>query len=225
MMILIVEDDADIRTLIQFNLEAHHYQTDTAETGKQALEKIRDNEYSLVILDMMLPGISGMDVLKYVRYESPKRKLPIIVASALTEETDIITALELGADDYITKPFSPKILIARIKSVLRRMEGKNTAGTIHTEKGLFMDQGTRQCQFEGRPIVLTATEFDILISLARADGKVLSRSQIIESIKGNDYSVTERSIDVQIASIRKKLGSLGSAIATVWGVGYRYAEE
>lgn len=227
MKILIVEDDNDIRTLIQFHLNAQHYETEIAENGKTAIEKLRSNEdFSLVILDIMLPVVSGLEVLKYIRYQSSNRNIPVIITSALTEESDIITGLELGADDYLTKPFSPKILLARIRSVIRRAEGNSESGkTIKTANGITMDASTRLCHANEESIALTATEFDILLSLIRAEGKVLTRAQIMEASKGDDKAATERSIDVQIASIRKKLGNLGSSVSTVWGIGYRYADE
>ena len=225
MRILVVEDDKDISTLISFHLRSNGFETDTAMNGREAEEKLSRGGYSLALLDILLPEISGIEVLKYIRSESPSPDMPVIMASALNDETDIIAALELGADDYITKPFSPKILVARIRSVIRRAEHRAVAGAISTEKGISMDPGTRKCTVTGEPVILTATEFDMLMALIREGGRVLSRTEIIERIKGNDYPVTERSIDVQIASLRKKLGAMGYAIRTVWGIGYRYAEE
>ena len=221
MKILIVEDDSDIRTLIRFHLKGAGFETVEAENGEDAVALLSPS-ISLVLLDLMLPRLSGLDVLRTIRKDYPL--LPVIVASALTEEGDILTALEEGADDYVTKPFSPKILVARIKSVLRRAEKKEDADKIMTENGIILDKGTRECFVDGAPLTLTATEFDILISLINASGRVMRRTELIETIKGDDYPVTERSIDVQIASIRKKLGEKGKAIVTVWGIGYRYVE-
>ena len=225
MKILVVEDDKDISTLITFHLKANGFETDTAVNGREAVEKLAREKYELALLDILLPELSGIEVLKYIRTVSPNPELPVIVASALTEESEIITSLELGADDYITKPFSPKILVARIRSVIRRAEHRTRPGAVRTEKGIFLDPGTRKCIVQDENITLTATEFDMLLALIKEGGRVLSRQEIIEKIKGNDYPVTERAIDVQIASIRKKLGKMGSAIKTVWGIGYRYAEE
>ena len=225
MRILIAEDDKDISTLIQFHLKSNGFSTDIASNGNEAVQKLAAGGYSLALVDILLPGLSGIDVLKYIRTESPFPSLPVIMASALTEEAEIISSLEAGADDYITKPFSPKILVARVRSVIRRAEHKNMAGTVKTEKGIIMDPGTRKCTVCSTPVALTATEFDMLLSLIRAGGRVLTRQEIIERIKGNDYPVTERAIDVQIAAVRKKLGKMGYAIKTVWGIGYRYAEE
>ena len=220
--ILIVEDDEDIRTLIRFHLHSAGFETEEAGDGEEAVGKL-DDTLSLVILDLMLPKIAGLDVLRMIRKNHPA--LPVIVASALNEESDILTALEIGADDYVTKPFSPRILVARVRSVLRRMEKDPGSDRIETDGGLMLDRGTRECFSSGTPVTLTATEFDLLLALIAADGRVMRRSELIEKVKGDDYPVTERSIDVQIASIRKKLGEKGKAIATVWGIGYRYAEE
>ena len=145
MRILVVEDDKDISTLISFHLRSIGFETDTAMNGREAEEKLSRGGYSLALLDILLPEISGIEVLKYIRSESPSPDMPVIMASALNDETDIIAALELGADDYITKPFSPKILVARIRSVIRRAEHRAVAGAISTEKGISMDPGTRKC--------------------------------------------------------------------------------
>ena len=222
MKILIVEDDLDIMTLIRFHLRSAGFETVEAADGEKALKAV-DGTVALVLLDMMLPRLSGIDVLKEVRKRYPS--LPVIVTSALTEENDILTALELGADDYVTKPFSPRILVARVRSVLRRTERVNDEERVITENGIMLDTGTRLCEVHGKPVIFTATEFDLLLALIKASGRVMRRTELIEKVKGDDYPVTERSIDVQIASIRKKLGTAGKAITTVWGIGYRYAEE
>ena len=225
MRILVVEDDRDISMLISFHLKANGFDVDTAANGNEAVEKLSGGWYSLAILDILLPGMSGIDVLKHIRTEGPEKDLPVIMASALTDEAEIISSLELGADDYITKPFSPKILVARARSVIRRAEHREVQGALRTENGIYLDPETRRCTVDDSPVTLTATEFDMLRALISAGGRVLARSEIIERIKGDDYPVTERSIDVQIAAIRRKLGAKGNSIRTVWGVGYRYAEE
>lgn len=225
MRVLIVEDDSDIRMLLRFHLRNAGYTFLEAEDGNQALDLIRKEDIDLVILDIMLPGIGGIDILKYIRYESQKRKLPVIIASALTEDVDIVTALELGADDYITKPFSPRVLIAKIKSVLRRVDTSEKGPDTISSLGLTMNQLSRTCRIADDNIPLKATEFEVLFTLIERPEKVFTRKELIESIKGQDYAVTERSVDVQITSIRKKLGPLGSHIQTVWGIGYKWTEE
>ena len=223
MTILIVEDDNDIRALMAFHLRSRGYAIEEARDGEEAIEKLSQSIPDLVLLDLMLPRMHGLEVLARIRNGNATKRIPVIVASALTGENDIISALEDGADDYITKPFSPKILSARVHSLLRR-SGKDS-DTVSTAGGLVLDKGSRECLLKDEKILLTATEFDILLALVEAEGHVLRRGEIIEEIKGEGYHVTERSIDVQIASLRKKLGDMGSCISTVWGIGYRYAEE
>ncbi len=225
MRILVVEDDTDISTLIAFHLRSNGFESDAAYTGKEAIGMIDKGGYSLILLDILLPEISGLEVLEYIRKKAAENRVPVIVASAMSEENDIIKALELGADDYVTKPFSPKILLARIRSAIRRADGTQEGGNTIKGNGIILDTDTRKAFLDENPVSFTATEFDILSQLMKSDGRVLSRGELIETIKGDDYPVTERSIDVQIASIRKKLGEKGQYIKTVWGIGYRYAEE
>lgn len=225
MRILVVEDDTDISTLISFHLRSNGFESDSAYTGREAIEMIDKGGYALILLDILLPEISGLEVLEYIRKKAADSRIPVIVTSAMSEESDIIKALELGADDYVTKPFSPKILLARIRSAIRRADGTQEGGNTIKGNGIILDTDTRKAFLDENPVSLTATEFDILSQLMKSDGRVLSRGELIETIKGDDYPVTERSIDVQIASIRKKLGEKGQYIKTVWGIGYRYAEE
>lgn len=225
MRILVVEDDTDISTLISFHLRSNGFESDSAYTGREAIEMIDKGGYALILLDILLPEISGLEVLEYIRKKAADSRIPVIVTSAMSEESDIIKALELGADDYVTKPFSPKILLARIRSAIRRADGTQEGGNTIKVNGIILDTDTRKAFLDENPVSFTATEFDILSQLMKSDGRVLSRGELIETIKGDDYPVTERSIDVQIASIRKKLGEKGQYIKTVWGIGYRYAEE
>lgn len=225
MRILVVEDDTDISTLISFHLRSNGFESDSAYTGREAIEMIDKGGYALILLDILLPEVSGLEVLEYIRKKAADSRIPVIVTSAMSEESDIIKALELGADDYVTKPFSPKILLARIRSAIRRADGTQEGGNTIKGNGIILDTDTRKAFLDENPVSFTATEFDILSQLMKSDGRVLSRGELIETIKGDDYPVTERSIDVQIASIRKKLGEKGQYIKTVWGIGYRYAEE
>ncbi len=222
--ILVVDDEADIRELIEFNLDREGYQVMTAATGEEALSMTQHHKPDLIILDLMLPGIDGLEVCRALSsYE-----IPILMVTAKSEDSDIILGLEMGADDYITKPFSPRILIARIRAVLRRNR-KNSDLSIELKKitlhGIIIDPARHHVSSEGKSLDLSVTEFGILEFLMRNPGWVFSRGQIIESVKGNDYPVTERSVDVQILALRKKLKDKGSIIETVRGIGYRLIEE
>ncbi len=224
--ILIVEDDEDIQQLVSYNLIKSGFGVECAESGEQALELIRERQADLVIVDIMLPGMDGLEVCRTLRSDSRLAKTPIIMLTAKGEEADVVTGLDLGADDYVTKPFSPKILISRIKSVLRRrtesasarLEQGNEVITIHD---LRIDPGRHEVTLAGRRINLTPTEFAILRLLAKRAGWVFTRQQIIDAVRGYDYLITPRAMDVQVFSLRKKLGDTGKKIETVRGVGYR----
>ncbi len=231
--ILVVEDEMDIQELICYHLQMEGFRVERASTGDGALQAIQTNAPDLVVLDLMLPGISGLEVLKNLRFVMNLKSLPVIIASARTEESDIITGLELGADDYLPKPFSPKVLTAKVKALLRRVQGDREASAgetpvqrnISTPAGLTMDPLRHTCYFKGEEIAFTATEFALLYLMASESGRVFTRNQLISTVKGSDYPVTERSIDVQIASLRRKLGMAGEAVKTVWGIGYKYQEQ
>ena len=226
MKILIVDDEEPIRELIKYNVEKQKYETFTAENGQQALELCRNKNPDLVILDLMLP-----DICRIIRNDSSIKNIPIIMVTAKTEDSDIVTGLELGADDYVTKPFSPKVLLARIQSVLRR---KGEAIRTNSDedikiRSLVISPLKHKVMQDGKEVELSATEFSILEFLARHKGQVFSRQQIINAVKGSSYPVTDRSIDVQILGIRKKIGdspeSSNPVIETLRGVGYRICEE
>ncbi len=223
-LILVVDDEEDIRELIQFNLEREGYTVMTAATGEEALSITSHRKPDLIILDLMLPGIDGLEVCKALSsYE-----IPILMVTAKGEDSDIILGLEMGADDYITKPFSPRILIARIRAVLRRKKkytNKKVMLKNVSSHGICIDPARHLVTNDGEPLDLSVTEFGIFEFLMRNPGWVFSRGQIIESVKGNDYPVTERSVDVQILALRKKLKEKGTIIETVRGIGYRLIEE
>ncbi|MEE0133163.1 MAG: response regulator transcription factor [Treponema sp.] len=239
MTILVVDDELPIIELIQYNLKKEGFSVLTAEKGAQALELARSENPDLIILDLMLPDMGGFDICRILRNDTSTAHIPIIMATAKTSDSDIVSGLELGADDYITKPFSPKVLVARVKSVLRRFQEQPEQGVASSVKtdgtvfihGLQIIPHKFEASFNGVPIVFSATEFSILHHLARHPGQVFSRIQIINDIKGSSYPVTERSIDVQILSIRKKLAeaadspSIANMIETVRGVGYRFVEN
>ncbi|MGB5987701.1 MAG: response regulator transcription factor [Desulfobacterales bacterium] len=223
--ILVVDDEADILELIQYNLLREGYQVTGALDGEAALKHARAAAFDLIVLDLMLPGIDGLDVAKSLKQDTQTQHIPIVMLTAKGEESDVVTGLELGADDYITKPFSPKILLARIRAVLRRRSQQNESQSdVIQTHGLTIHPGRRSVAAGDRQIDLTYTEFQVLQLLARRPGWVFTRSQIVDQVRGSDYPVTDRSVDVQIVGLRKKLGALGKFIETVRGVGYRFRE-
>lgn len=223
--ILVVEDEEDILELVVYNLTQEGYRVRAVTTGEQALEETEDELPDLIILDLMLPGVDGLDVCRILKRKKSTAHVPIVMLTARTEEPDIVTGLELGADDYITKPFSPKILVARARAVLRRrsqtLAGENDELTVH---GITIRPGRHEVLVKGKAIELTATEFKILHFLARRAGWVFTRYQIVDAVHGKDHPVTDRSVDVQIVGLRKKLGQAGKYIETVRGIGYRFKE-
>jgi two-component system phosphate regulon response regulator PhoB len=224
--ILIIEDDPDIRELMKHHLERDGYGVVGAPTGEEGLRMVRKAPPSLVILDLMLPGMDGLEVLRKLRADSKTRELPTVIVSAKGEEADIVSGLELGADDYLTKPFSPRVLVARVRAVLRRREKpqapEDDVIRIHD---LTIHPGRHEVLVGKKAVELTFTEFRILHILARRPGWVFTRSRIVDSIHGESYPVTDRAVDVQIVGLRKKLGRAGDYIETVRGVGYRFAES
>jgi two-component system alkaline phosphatase synthesis response regulator PhoP len=223
--ILIIEDDEDIQELIRYNLSKEGFQTVAALSGEDGLKKIKKDPVNLLVLDLMLPGMDGLDVCRILKKDDKTNHIPIIILSAKGEESDVVTGLELGADDYIVKPFSPHILLARIKSVLRR----KSAEPVDTTQPLMVHDleihpGRREVLFRKNSIVLTNLEFQVLFFLAGKPGWVFSRYQIVEGVRGDNYPVTDRAVDVLIVSLRKKLGEAGSYIETVRGVGYKFKE-
>lgn len=226
--ILVVEDEAAIQQLVSYNLIKAGFNVTCADTGEEALECFLQESIDCVLLDLMLPGMSGLEVCESIRRKSEKngRHTPIIMLTAKGEETDIVEGLEYGADDYVTKPFSPKVLIARIKAVLRRgyerqKKEEDDQSTI-VVGDLEINKGRHEVTLQGELLHLTMTEFGILALLASKPGWVFSRQQIIDSVRGYDFLVTPRAIDVQIFGLRKKMGSSGKLVETVRGVGYRF---
>lgn len=221
--ILAVDDEIDLLKLVKYNLENYGYTVDTVTTGEDALEKARNEIPDAIILDLMLPGIEGLEVCRILKNDIRTSSIPVIILTAKGEEADIVTGLELGADDYVTKPFSPRVLLARIKALLRRGKELDDTG-FFSKHGISLNTSTHEVIVEGNPADMTATEFNILLLLIKRPGWVFTRNQIINSVKGDDYPVTDRSIDVQIVGLRKKLGLSGKFIETVRGVGYRMKE-
>lgn len=223
--ILVVEDEEEILELVRYNLEKEGYRVTCADTGEDALEKALATRPDLIVLDLMLPGIGGLDVCRRLKGDPETRSIRIVILTAKGDEADVVTGLEVGADDYITKPFSPRVLIARVRAVLRReaTESLNEAATIRVRE-LVIHPGRHEVLVDGRPVSLTATEFRVLHVLARRPGWVFTRSQIARAVHGGDDVVTDRSVDVQIVGLRKKLGPVGRSIETIRGVGYRFKE-
>lgn len=223
--ILVVEDEDDIRELLRYNLAKEGYQVTGSASGEEALKAVRISLPDLVLLDLMLPGLDGLEVCRSLKQDPQTRNLPIVMLTAKGEEADIVIGLELGADDYVTKPFSIRVLLARLKAVLRRRSApppsETTTITIHE---IVIHPGRHEVLVQGRPVDLTATEFRLLKLLARRPGWVFTRSQIVNEIHGDDYPVTERAVDVQMVSLRKKLGPSGKYLETVRSVGYRFKE-
>ena len=223
--ILIVDDEEDILELLKYNLSREGYKVSCAASGEETLRAVRSGIPDLIVLDLMLPGIDGLDVARQLKNDSKTRDVPIVMLTAKGEEADIVTGLELGADDYITKPFSPRVLLARVRAVLRRRirESTNDTSVLQVRK-LEIHPGRREVLVNGESVQLTFTEFGILNFLARRPGWVFTRSQIVDAVRGDDYFVTDRSVDVQIVGLRKKLGPAGTDIETVRGVGYRFRD-
>ena len=223
--VLVVDDEEDILELLRFNLSKEGYHVICATTGERAVEMARSELPDLIVLDLMLPGMDGLEVAKFLKNAPETQNIPIVMLTAKGEESDVVTGLELGADDYITKPFSPRILVARVKAVLRRKRTKPAEGSeVARIHNLIIHPGRREVRVENKPVDLTFTEFGILSYLVRRPGWVFTRSQIVDAVRGQDYFVTDRSVDVQIVGLRKKLGLAGKYIETVRGVGYRFKE-
>jgi DNA-binding response OmpR family regulator len=225
--ILIIEDDADIRELIRYNLVREGYQVYEDVDGKGGLETAQSESFDLILLDLMLPGKSGLEICKFLKADSSTANIPIVMVTAKGEESDIVIGLELGADDYVVKPFSPKVLLARIRAVLRRRGASPEAETAPVIRfdSLEIHRGKRELRIDGKQVDLTYTEFQILLFLASKPGWVFTRYQIVDAVKGTDYPVTDRSVDVQIVGLRKKLGEYGKCIETIRGVGYRFSDK
>lgn len=223
--IIVVEDEADILDVIEYNLTREGYKVLGFRDGEQGLEAIRGEDPQLVLLDLMLPGMDGIEICKKVKEDPLTRDVPVIMITAKTEESDVVLGLGVGADDYVSKPFSPKELVARVKAVLRRAPLKETAAKSDriTIDGFVIDNTRHEVTLDGEPVTMTATEFKMLHFLASHPGRVFSREQLLSKVVGSDTVVIDRNVDVHIRSIRKKLGeNHRSLIDTVRGVGYRF---
>jgi two-component system alkaline phosphatase synthesis response regulator PhoP len=219
--ILIVDDEADILDFLEYNLKKAGYNTVTANSGRKCFDMIAIQAPDLILLDLMMPGISGVDVCRKIKANSKLKDIPIIMLTAKTTEKDIITGLNSGADDYVVKPFSLNVLIARIKAQLRRINTKNDG--VLTVGSLIVNPETREVLINNESIELTYSRFEILMLFIKNPGTVFSRKEIVKAVRGENYPVTERAIDVHIVEMRKLLKEYGDCIKTVRGVGYKFS--
>jgi two-component system alkaline phosphatase synthesis response regulator PhoP len=224
--ILVIEDEVPIQELLKFNLERNQYRVKVVDSGEEALKEDASFRPELILLDIMLPGADGLEVCRRLKSEAKTAHIPIIMLTALSEEADIVAGLELGADDYVTKPFSPRVLMARVKAALRRNRTDEVAQpNVVSLHGIEIDESRFKVTVDGNDTTLTSTEFKVLHLMASQPGRVFTRYQIVDAVHGEDYPVTDRSVDVQIVGLRKKLGDAGQFIETVRGIGYRFKEE
>jgi two-component system phosphate regulon response regulator PhoB len=230
--VLIVEDEEDIRELVSYHLLKEGYQVASVASGEEALTVAEKQTPDLILLDVMLPGMDGLTVCQRLRAAPKTADVAIMMLTAKSEEADIVRGLNLGATDYVTKPFSPKVLLARVRAVLRRKlaiatteeeEGEECDEVIEMH-GMLIHPGRHEVRIEGNPVTLSSTEFRVLYFLASRPGWVFSRQQILDGVHGDNYAITDRAVDVQIVGLRKKLGDAGKYIETVRGVGYRFKE-
>jgi two-component system phosphate regulon response regulator PhoB len=221
--VLVVDDEEDILEIVRYNLSKEGYRVICAESGEQALQKVRTDSPDIVILDLMLPGVDGLDVCRQIKSGAGTAPIPVIMLTARTQEADMVVGFELGADDYITKPFSPRVLSARVKAVLRRSRAQESDAVQHFGD-LVIHAEQHEVKVQGKTADLTAMEFRILMTLVRRPGWVFSRAQIMDTTQGDNTVVTDRSVDVHIVSLRRKLGSCGECIETIRGVGYRFRD-
>jgi two-component system phosphate regulon response regulator PhoB len=224
--ICVVEDEEDIQELLRFHLTRDDFMVTTASSGEEAVKVISRKTPDLVLLDLMLPGLDGLEVCRILKKDPKTAAIPIVMLTAKGEERDVVAGLELGADDYITKPFSMKVLIARIRAILRRRReapvDKNSPLHVHE---IEIIPGRHEVRVQGEAVEMTVSELRILHYLASRPGWVMTREQIVDAVRGEDYAVTDRAVDVQIVGIRRKLGAQADCIETVRGVGYRFKDR
>ena len=224
--ILVIEDEPDILEVIQYNLEREGHKVIACRNGELGLSRIRTDDPDLVILDLMLPGMDGVEVCRQVKSDPVTRAIPVIMVTAKSEESDIVLGLGIGADDYITKPFSPKELLARVKVVLRRgpLRAESGGGDRVVRGPLSIDMARHEARIDDEVLTLTPTEMRLLHFLASHPGRVFQRAHLLSRVIGEDAIVTDRNIDVHVRALRQKLGENGEWIETVRGVGYRFAD-
>ncbi|MXV78610.1 response regulator [Candidatus Poribacteria bacterium] len=225
--ILVVEDERDIVELLKYNLQQEDFEVDTVRNGADALQRAVDNPPDLILLDLMLPEVDGLIVCRLLKNDPRTKKIPIIMLTAKTDESDRVTGLELGADDYITKPFSPREVVLRVNAVLRRLNASkepDEENQIETH-GVVIDLDRHQVMTDDEAIDLTATEFKLITLFARSPGRVFNRDILMDVIWGQEYYGIDRTVDTHVSRLRRKLGDFGKHIETVYGVGYRLKEQ
>ncbi|MCP4007729.1 MAG: response regulator transcription factor [bacterium] len=222
--VLVIDDEPDILELVSFGLKQEGFSVETAATAKEGLECVAGRLPDLVLLDLMLPDMPGTDVCRELRSRKETAQLPVIMLTARAEEVDRIVGFELGADDYVTKPFSPRELALRVKAVLRRPESSSSAARYLEHGFLLLDLERHRCTVEEKEIYLTAKEFGLLSALMSRPGRVLSREKLLDELWGSDITVTHRTVDTHLMRLREKLGNAGGYIHTVRGVGYRFTD-
>jgi DNA-binding response OmpR family regulator len=222
--VAIVEDESDIASLIASYLRKEGFLCDVYATGRAFLHGLEKHPPDIVLLDLMLPDINGIEICRTLKAKPDGRTIPLIMVTAKGEEADRVVGLELGADDYITKPFSLKELVARVRAVMRRTASEPSPATIDLGSGLVLDTERHEVHLDGRPLALTSTEFKILHLLASRRGRVLNRDQILDQLWGHDKIVVDRTVDVHIKNLRAKLGRAAGAIKNIRGVGYKVEE-
>ena len=223
--ILVVDDEQDLVKLVRFNLEKDGYKVISAFNGEDALFLARKERPDLIVLDLMLPGIDGLEVCKKLKADTELVNIAVIMLTAKGEESDITLGLKLGADDYVTKPFSPKELVARVQAVLRRAKISSTTKDYIEIEGLKIDVNKHEVTIKNEVVPLTLTEFKLLHQLASKPGRVFTRDQLLDAVSGPETFVIDRTVDVHIAALRKKLKTYANRIVTVRGVGYKFREE
>lgn len=223
--IVVVEDEQDILELVKYHLEQEGFTTEAVKEGDRAFDFIQKKHPDLVILDIMLPGRSGMDICRELKQHEDTRHIPIIILTAKAEEIDRVVGFELGADDYVTKPFSPRELMLRVKAILKRVHAVEDETEIIEIDGLRIDKAKHRVFIDAKPVELTVTEFKLLLTLAERRGRVQSRDMLLEAAWGYDYAGFTRTVDTHMRRLRTKLGSWGERIETVRGVGYRIRED
>jgi two-component system phosphate regulon response regulator PhoB len=222
--ILVVDDEPDLRELVRFNLDQAGYRVETASSGREALQALRRSPPDLVVLDLMLPDISGTELCRKIRLDAELADLPVIMLTAKAAEVDRVVGFELGADDYVTKPFSPRELALRVAAVLRRRYADATPDRVLENGAIRLDVARHRCMVNGAEAALTAKEFELLRELMSRPGRVVTRETLLERVWGSNVNVTPRTIDTHLKRLREKLGPAGESVETVRGVGYRFSE-